>query len=362
MVTATPEVQSLSERQKILNEIPGKELGYLIKTRKNIKKDLIMGFIGERGGGKSGSAAVEAIVDFGMEGIPIFSNMKISCDIEISDETARKYGLSHGGVARYRSLPLDLPRLLRFDEIFRGSLIFIDEINIEVSEARRSQTNTNLFSNRLAQELRHLEAGMLFTCISEMAIDNRIRDIVDSFTKSEETAYYEENIRVGKPIGVDFKWSTYLMNRCFNGHTYAETHRPEKDVIFHFKPWRGIYDDKEFQGQGMTKYGVNMKDFNEEDMAMSLQTSESPKVAQHDREWGWFGPLLVKMFESGRTYYPANEIWNDPEVKRHRIAPGKMSRYLLDAHGIPTVRDSFNGGRKQTYYVLPDEGKSVLHE
>jgi hypothetical protein len=341
-------------RQAILNLIPGRELGYLLK-RERIKKDLIIGCIGERGGGKSGSGAVLSIIDFAMDGIPIFSNMKIALDIEVDDPTAQKYGLSHGGTAKYRSIPIDMPALLRFDEKYRNSLIFLDEVNVEVSEARRAMSNTNLFSNKLTQELRHLESAIIFTCISEMAVDPRWRDIVDCYLRCEETAYYTANIAAKKDIGVDFKWLVYLMNRCFNGRTYADIKKPEKEAIFHFMPWRGCYNDTEFQGQGQMKYGVNIKKDNGEKMNVgSLSMEDGQVVREYKDQWAWFEPIYLRMVEGNDSLIKADEITQDPRVLAKRIPPDRISRHLKEVYGV-TTRKITERGETSRYYVLPDE-------
>lgn len=335
-----------AERQRLLNLVPGYELGYLLR-RKGLKKDVIIACIGERGGGKSGSAAVMSIVDYMACGVRCFSNMHVAADIEISDETAQKYGFKHGGVARYRSLPLDLPRLLRFDPMFANSVILIDEINVEVSEARRAMSTTNLFSNRLAQELRHLQSALLMTCLSEMVLDSRLRDTCDAMVRCEETAYFPEGIRSEKEIGEDFAWTVYFLNRCFTGETYQETKIANAKAIFHFKRWRGIYDDKEFQGQGMLKYGVNIKDGLGKDVQISnLEVSKSAVVSQHDEKWGWFEKVYLKYMTVG-DFVLCEAVWNDPEVVAHHLYKNEISHELRDIYNVRCVRI---GANRVPYY------------
>jgi hypothetical protein len=341
-------------RDDILRLILKRDFGYLLK-RNGIKRDLITGWVGERGGGKSGSGAVQSILDFAIDGIPIYSNMEIACDIEIEDERAQAVGLNRGGVVHLAAKPLDMPALLRFDEMYRGSHIFLDEINVMIAESRRAMSNTNLFSNRLAQELRHLQSSISFTCISEMAVDPRWRDIVDCFVRCEETAYYGENIRVHKPIGIDFKWSIYFMNRCFNGTTYYETKKPAASPIFHFKPWQGLYDDKEFQGEGMEKYGVDMRKADGASLSISkLEMKDGKTVIDYRREWGWFEPIAQDLLASRDKFVPASEIYNHPEVLRRNIDKGKLSTHLREYYNIYSRTKPYEGHR-QTMYELPDE-------
>jgi hypothetical protein len=334
-----------------LKEVAAYEFKPILR-RKGIKKDLIVGLIGERGGGKSGSGAVISLIDYMMSGWPCYSNMKIALDLVIDDEIARKYGLEKGGTVSYRSLPVIMPKLLRFDEMYRGSLIFLDEINVEIADARRAMSNTNLFSNKLAQELRHLESSIIFTCISEMAIDPRWRDIVDAFIRSEETAYYEENIRVGKPLGIDFHWSVYFMNRCFNGHTYDETHKPAFEGMFHFKPWRGTYNDKEFQGEGMTKYGVNFKDYDAE-LKGELTITDGPVVKQYRDEWSWFEPIAQDLLSRNDKYIPCSEVMAEEEIRRRKLTQAQVTQHLKNYFNIYSAAKTLDGQRL-TCYVLPE--------
>lgn len=331
------------ERQKILNQIVGSQFKYLFK-RKNIKKDLILGFVGERGGGKSGSAAVTTILDFMMDGIPCYSNMKIGMRVPIPDELANKFGIPWGQYGIMKSLPLDMPALLRFDLKYKNSVIFIDEINVEVSEARRSMTNTNLFSNRLGQELRHLESSLIFTAISEMHIDGRLRDLVDCFVKCSDTCNTRDGIERGKPPGIDFKWIVYYMSTCFDGTTYNETKHPSIECFFHFKPWRGIYDDKEFQGEGMMKYGYSLKDLTE---------SSKPKETLIDasKDWTWLNNLIEQYRQAGLSEILCDTVWDSPEALRARAYKNDISEYLKDNLGITVNRPWGNGSRNQ-YYVL----------
>lgn len=355
MTTVAASIERDLLRQHVLNMIPGAKLGYII-LRAGIKKDVIMGFIGERGGGKSASAATCALIDFMMNGITVFSNMDIHCDIEIDDNIAREFGLKRGGVAHYKSLPIDMPALLRFDLKYANSCIVLDEINVEVSEARRAMSNTNLFSNRLAQELRHLQSSLLYSCISEMAIDSRLREISDAFIRCEETAFLPENLAVNKPLGIDFQWVPYLMNKCFKGTSYYQTHKAESKYIFHFKPWRGIYDDKQFQGQNMLHYGVDVyRGAGEKSQIPDISMTQSPIVSKHQYQWGWFEKIFLAYKKSGVEEVLAEEIWNIPEVISRQTYKNEITKELQHTYGVMAVR---RGGKMYYVFNVKDESNT----
>lgn len=336
---------------EVIYLIPGREMPFLLK-RGGIKKDLIIGLVGERGGGKSGSGATISLIDFMFDGVPCYSNMSIKCDIEIDDATAQKYGLKRGGVAHFASLPIDYKKLLRFDECYANSLIFLDEINVELSEARRSMSNTNLFFNRVAQELRHLQSSLIYTSISEMYLDSRLREFTDCFLRCEDTAYDSEGIRSKKPIGIDFKWVVYFMNRCFTGVTYQQTRRHSGEVYFHFKPWRGIYDDKQFQGKDMRKYGVNILKDDSTSLTLSgVGTSPSPVVDSHHNKWGFLEGIVDRYRRGGVLMVPSSRIWNEPEVLERRVAKNDITLELERTYKIFKTRRN-EGLRKVEYYIF----------
>jgi hypothetical protein len=357
-------------RQETLNLIPGAVIPPFLRVRKSIKKDLIVMLVGERGGGKSGTASVITLVDYMMHGWPVFSNMNIACDIVINDETARRLTsglLTHGGIAHYQSLPLDMPSLLRFDQKYAKSCIFIDEINVEVSEARRSMTNTNLFSNRLAQELRHMESSLIGTTISEMYMDGRLRELADCFIKCEDSAYLPENIANDKPPGIDFKLRVYFMNKCFNGTIYSDTQKPDGQYFLHFKPFQGIYNDKEFQGEGMSKFGVNMKDYSGTETdggnLATISVKESPVVLEHLRRWGWLEQRINSYREeverTGKDFIwiPCEEIWSSPEAKERRLAKDIITKELKNTYNITSEKVPDGRGNRPLSYVIANPDK-----
>lgn len=76
MATATREALSAIEKAKpvtkedVLKLIPQFEINPIFK-RQHLNRELVIGSIGERGGGKSGSDAVISISDFMLAGKPL---------------------------------------------------------------------------------------------------------------------------------------------------------------------------------------------------------------------------------------------------------------------------------------------------
>src|SRR3989304_4249146 len=157
--------------------------------RFHLGPDWIIGLVGERGTGKSLGGANIPIRDWGMSGAQLWSNMKTKLTVPVDDNIAGRYGLKGGDVV-YEAKPIDRGSLLRLDSRYEGGHLFLDEINLEYGEARRSTSNVNLGTDTLVQQLRKFQCGLTYTVIDEMFVDKRIRDNTDIFIVCKETASY----------------------------------------------------------------------------------------------------------------------------------------------------------------------------
>ena len=133
---------------------------------KNFNRDLIIGFIGDRGGGKSIGGSQVVTRDYLVRGEPCFSNIEIRPSFKIDDQLSSEwigseYGLADGGVANYSSQPLDIYKFLQFSDEYSGGVIYIDEINIALADARRSMSYQNLGSADVGQQLRKLKTALI---------------------------------------------------------------------------------------------------------------------------------------------------------------------------------------------------------
>lgn len=342
MVVRTPEALSVKQeladpvkeiRQKILNLIPGQEIKPFF-IRPHLKRELIIGLIGLRGDGKSGSGSTISLVDYGLRGVPIWSNMAISCDIEVDDITARNYGLKKGGVAHYESKELDKDALLKLDEQYMDSFIWIDEINVQYSNIRRFMSNTNVDFNTVVQELRKFHTSMGYSVIDEMFIDPQLRTLTDVFIKCEDTALSVEGLTNRKPTGVDFKWTIYPMSGYLAGreNSYYVTKKPLPPVFFHFAPWRGTYNTDLFQRKGV--YSMNKRE-QEKAMKANIQVADDPVNVEQANKWGWLEERAILLKKSGIEYLESHQLWQVLKVNEHGYMPADISKLgLLDLYGI----------------------------
>ena len=311
---------------------------------------LVEGTIGERGGGKSATDAVLAIVDNMIFGRKCYSNMTIACEIEVDDDTARHYGLNNGGVVEYKAEKLKKDALLRLDDQYRNAALVIEEINVEYSNARRFMTNTNVDFNEVVQQLRKLETNLLFNVIDEMFIDSQLRALSDIFIKTYDSAFDVNNMANRKARGLDFMWSVYPMSAYLRGEQgkYAITKKPLDPVCFHFAAWRGIYNSKKHQQKGI--YSISTKDKNKKlQLEMSVESSEE-MTAEMER-WGWLGDMAVAWKNQGvkeLTSWDLASLLGKPltrEIKEQLPAWGILWDNKLQVYRIS---DYTMGGKRRT--------------
>lgn len=307
---------------------------------------LVVGTIGERGGGKSGSDAVLAVVDHMIFGKRCFSNMKIVVDIEVDDETACKYGLKSGGVVRYESELLIKDALLQLDDRYRKSCILIEEINVQYSNVRRFMSNTNVDFNEVCQQLRKFEASLLFNVIDEMFIDPQLRSLSDIFIKTYDSAFDVGNLQNRKPRGLDFMWKVYPMSAYLRGeqNKYAVTNRSLDGICFHFGAWRGIFNSMIHQEKGI--YSISTKDKNKA-LTANVTAESSPEIKEHFNEWGWLYKEVASMNQAGIKEIGQLELYD-----RLNIDPDKEKEandYLIKAMRL---KAKSSGGRR--IYMFPD--------
>ena len=84
------DIAPLLTREDILKKIVGYELKPIFKHQ-HLNREVIIGLVGLRGDGKSGSGAVIALLDYLMNGEPVWSNMAIGVSINVDDKTVCKW-------------------------------------------------------------------------------------------------------------------------------------------------------------------------------------------------------------------------------------------------------------------------------
>lgn len=293
-----------------------------ILRRWHLGRDVITGFVGDRGEGKSLGGGKLAFRDHMMWGEPCWSNMHIKVAVEVSNAEAERYGLQ-GGTIIYESQQLDSAALLRLDDMFQGGIIYIDEPNMEFAEARRSQTNTNLFYDRAGQQLRKMQSAHIYSVINEMWVDNRMRDLTDNFIRTRDVALDPENLLNKMSPGQRFEWVIYPMSRKLCGVTYSQLGHPLPGIQIDGKIIWGIIDTYQKQAEGKTKYGIKF-----DKAAVDMELSESKVVMQEKQKWGWLYDKIQQLHDQGIPAIRDEVLWEFLNLKERGILASEVGKQL----------------------------------
>jgi len=272
-----------------LNEIVKFNVRALIR-RFHLNRDWIIGFIGERGSGKSIGGANVSIRDFMMNDEPCWSNMRMKLSVDVSDEWANRFGIAQGGRVLYEAEKLEKQEFLRLDSRYEGGCIFLDEPNIEYGEARRSNTNTNLATDTAVQELRKLQCGLVYAVINEMYVDVRIRENTDIFISCKDVALNPQNLNAKMKQGHVFEWYLFPMTARFagNGNTFKDTHKPVGPVQITMRDMWGSIDTYERQ--------LRDGKYSEMKQLMPVEMIENPEAVKEKDRWSWLYKKIEEFY------------------------------------------------------------------
>ena len=318
--TAIQETQAPS-----LELIIAKTVGSLLRVH-HLNRDVIIGWIGPRGGGKSVGAATTGAIDWGCEGDVIRSNMSVAWDIEVNENVAALYGASPG-VVHYESKELNKHKLLTFHPDYFRDVFIIDEINEWLADARRTMSTQNLLADDVAQMLRKNESPLFYTCIHEMFVDSRIRDMTDLFIKTEDTALTEHGLRNKQQQGIKFRWMLYFMSKKFTGHTYSETNKPVGPIDINGRMLWDIINTR--QRQAREKY--RPEDYAEE---LPIDISSDPQIVKEISKWGWLTDALLTLHNNGVKDMEDIELWEYLRLKERNISPSVVGVKLRELNII----------------------------
>ena len=293
----------------------------------HLDREYVVGTIGDRGGGKSGSDAVLSIVDFMLRDKTVWSNMKIAVDIRVDDDLARIAGLNSGGVVHYESLPLDKDKLLKMDETYRDGCLVIEEINVQFSNARRFMSNTNIEANEVYQQLRKFKCSLIYNVIDEMFVDNQLRSLTDIFIRTYDTAFDLDSLTRKKKTGLDFCWQVYPYSAYLHGEQgrYAVTQKATK-TFFKFASWHGVYDSFKHQEKGV--YSLNKRERAAAEKEAGLSVESSDDMEDEINKWQWLIDNVKKLKNSGVEYLEAHQLWQVLKVVEHGYTPRVIGSML----------------------------------
>lgn len=273
----------------------------------HLKRKPKIGIIGEPGGGKSVSGGF-IVLKIGLIYLePAWSNIPVKYTYDVPEELASVYDQSPGSVT-LESQDIDPIKLLRMQGDYQGGWYFLDEINIKLADSLKSSSNVNFFFNQVDQQMRKDGMGLIYTCIDEMWVDYRLRDMTDIFIRCEDMALTEDGLKAKKPEGVDIRWTVFPMTSMYNGRPYPKYHEAD---IFYFKalPYWGIVDTFYKQSTG-EKYAVDIFDESEQ--------SEQKATAMS---------IVKGIKDQGYKTYPADDLI-DLVMERVDVSPQKVRNIL----------------------------------
>ena len=334
--------------------------GNLIFRRWNVGPDIALGIVGDRGTGKSVSAATIAMKDYMMLGEPCRSNLKITGKLEITDDIEQllsEYEEYTGmPIERkpvvYESQPLDMTLFLSPSPPpdYYGGVFLVDEINIALADAWRSMTNQALAASDAMQQLRKLQAAFIFTCISEMFVPNRIRDAADIYVQTRDCAFINGTPWYGQRQGIDYEWKVFPMTGKLAGYanTYPELGRPYQVLRMHGRRSWGLIDT--YERQKRERHITSLYSHPERDISVDIPVViEDSNVANEKAAWGWLydHPFVQEMMVTG------------DEVERYELldnlrpeAPSGMGDREIEKHFVDYLnpRYRWSGGHKYYFF------------
>lgn len=204
---------------------------------------LVVGFTGPRGSGKSCGAAAYAVIDYLLAGKSVWSNMKIEVKVKYKD--CEKI---------FSSQPLDKASLMDindFESQYENGLIMIDELNIEIGDARRQMANQMLWFDFMLQEVRKRKVNICYQLQSEEWAGSRSRWQTDIYVSCHDYAFLK-----GQPkktdIGRFSRWKLFDMSGIITGEIkWADGyhHKVEhfNQLRFWNTPFWNAYDTTQMQ-------------------------------------------------------------------------------------------------------------------
>ncbi len=272
--------------------------------RQHLNRDVIIGLLGDRGGGKSLGGGMIVLLDYMLQGEPCFSNMQLKATLDVDGEIAARYGLVEGQV-NFEAKPLDKNKFLRFDPEYRGCVFFTHEFNIWLADARRSTSNLNLETDDVGQELRKLDAAWIYDCIDERFVDLRIRDATDIFIRTSDTALTARGMAQKQKQGIEFEWWVFAMTQkgaaICQTEKYKDLAKPLGPFYVRGRQLWGLIDTQKRERREKYKTQIGMT-------PVDIEINESPELVAAKSELGWLEKKSLDIINSGVEFLKGWEL------------------------------------------------------
>lgn len=278
------------------------------------RMQLVIGFVGSRGSGKSCGMAAIAILEWLLRGQRVWSNMPIGIKVKYGD--CQKV---------FTSEPLEQLDLLDLEGGLYGGLAVVDEANMSVAEANRASSSANLDFSYAIQQIRKRGLSVLWTCQGFGWVDNRLRWQTD-FVVTCRDEYLINAHPDG--LGARSEWRVSDLSGMTGrfGPDYALDHRYINQfevarVIFRNKPFWGSYDTGLLQGSEsyIRKYKL----------AKAGQTREFEHQLVEARQKPAQG-IVNSLLEQGIEEFLARDLWEKYGITDNRPMQTQIGSLLQE--------------------------------
>lgn len=286
-----------------------------------------VGIFGGPGEGKTVLLSAVTSKDYFLyDGMPhpetVRSNLEIKYTWTIQDELAREFGLPKGGDIVRQALPFEKKKMYRMDPEYRNGAYALDEINIELADSLKFNTNANFYFNQADQQLRKDRMGLVYTSIHEMWVDPRLREITDIMVKCYDTALSPEGIAARKPRGEQIEFWVYPMSRYLNGRTWVDHGEKLGPFYLQAKRFWGAIDTNRRQSTGQ-KYAKSHKELIGDEINPDIEVGENQVANNEFLKWGWLYQIIQDLHDDNVEEIYASDLWD--YIGRDRVKEYGMS-------------------------------------
>lgn len=294
--------------------------------------NLCIGIVGGRGSGKSCSAAALACLDYLLDGLPVWSNMDVRIIVRY-----------HGLEKTYATIDLEKIDLLRLDTEYAGGLWLIDEVNVDISEARRAMSKRATVFSHVLQELRKKKMSLIYTVQSEEWVDTRLRWQTDFYVTCRDLFTMNHQ---GHP-GERSWWKVYDMSGLILGESPQKQSEVSDFIVwegsFWLKPWWEAYNSFELQGVDDSSLDKMPTDR----LSATVVIGDSPHLAKLKAEMSLPAQISERVHSLGMPEIASTDVWKAFNIT-DRGEQTRIGTALREHYGWLS-RES--GGRK--YYIIP---------
>lgn len=296
----------------------------------------VTGLIGARGSGKSCNGSMITIFDYLIRGKKVWSNMEIEVTIKYRD--CQK---------TFRSEDIEKMAVLNLDRQYQGGMVFLDEVNIEFAEARRTMSRRNLAFTNMLQQLRHRSLDLVYTTQNEGWVDDRLRFQTDIFLLCKDAALTPSGREFGAKVGEYSFIDAFDFSGVYTGRSFESGDKPISSITVWMKPFWSTYSTWKMQGM----------DEGRPEVSMNIGESQALRQVKNDyqtrqQELGVLADKLVKLCEiKGTNVIPSEELFEHLGISKlsERKKAGWAFRDLTEENILPI--STVGNGRYRKYLV-----------